>query len=212
MSHPIRSSLLALLALSALACSESIGGNDGTPPADLHFLRLMATAPSLCQDSVGAWFIKDPNGQDKEIALTFPEDGDPANCALLQTEDFLRLKIGKTSLLRRPDGLLIPNGDSVFVSAKWVGNDSILFQLQPTGLTFDPSQPAELKIEYGEAGEDLNDDGRSDNADSTVQHQLDIWRQENPGDPFFRIGTAHSEEDHEIEAKLNGFSRIAIAY
>lgn len=204
--------LIAAALVAAAACSDSHSESPGTPGSQLTFLRLSPTAPALCNDSTGAWFIKDPDGQDQEIALVFPENGEPANCALGQTEDFLRLKLKKISLLRRPDGNLISDGDSVFISVKWVGNDSILFDMQPSGLLFDPANPAELRIHYTEAGDDLNDDGTVDGGDDLVETELDIWRQERPGDPFFRVGTAKSEATNEVEANLNGFSRFALAY
>jgi len=205
--------LPAAVALVAVACSDSsISSGGGTPPAELSYLRLAPTAPPLCADSTGAWFAKDPNGQDQEIALQFPESGNLADCPAGSKEDFLRLKLNKLSLLRRPDGTLISNGDSIFISVKWVGNDSILFELRPSGLQFDPAVPAVLKIEYGEAGPDLNRDGSIDGADDVVEDKLDIWRQERLGDPFFQVGTGKIEETNEIEAKLNGFSRFALAY
>lgn len=205
--------LLAVMALTAAACSDSShSSGPGTSASDLTFLLLANTAPPLCADSTGAWFVKDPAGEDKEIALQFPESGNLADCALGSTKDFLRLKIAKLSLLRWPDNTLISNGDSVFISVKWVGNDSILFELKPSGLQFSLSDPAELKIEYAEAGEDLNDDGNVDIEDEEVEHLLDIWRQERPGDDYFRVGTAKIEDSNEIEAELNGFSRFAIAY
>ena len=204
--------LLAAL-VAAAACSDSTGGGGvGTPPGNLNYLRLASNAPPLCADSAGAKFGKDPNGQDQEIALFFPVSGNLADCAGGATKDFLRLKLKSTSLLRYPDGNLIADGDSVFISVKWVGSDSILFDLQPTGLLFDPQDPAELKIEYGEASDDLNHDSHVDGEDSTIEQHLDIWRQERPGDDFIRVGTAKSEDAKEIEAKLNGFSRYAIAY
>lgn len=203
--------LLAVMALTAAACSDS-SNSPGTPGPDLTFLLLANTAPPLCADSTGAWFVKDPAGEDKEIALKFPESGNLADCASGSTEDFLRLKIAKLSLYRRPDSTLISNGDSVFISVKWVGNDSILFELKPSGLQFSLSDPAKLKIEYGEAGPDLNDDNVVDGEDDAVEHRLDIWRQERPGDDYFRVGTGKIEDSNEIEAELNGFSRFAIAY
>lgn len=205
--------LMAAAMVTVAACSDSSNSSSGgTPAGDLSFLRLTDTAPALCSDSTGAWFVKDPNGQDKQIALTFPEEGIPGNCALNKTEDFLKLDVKKLSLLRRPDNTLISNGDSVFISVKWVGNDSILFDMQPSGLLFDPANPPELRIEYGEAGDDLNGDGTFNGADSVAERKLDMWRQERPGDPFFRVGTAKSEDFNEIEARLNGFSRYALAY
>ena len=203
--------ILALAALTATAaCSDSTGGGGGgRPPASLNVISLSGTAPTLCADSVGGWVHRDPAGQDAEFALVFPESG--VGCGG-STEDFLRLKIGKDALRNRPDGSAIAVGDSVFVSVVWVGADSILFRLEPSGLTFDPANPADLKIEYGEAGDDLNDDGVVNAADTTIENALDIWRQEHPTDDFVRVGTAKLEDENEIEAKLNGFSRYAIAY
>jgi hypothetical protein len=93
-----------------------------------------------------------------------------------------------------------------------VSVDSILFELQPTGLKFNPDVPAELRIHYDQADDDLNDDGGVDEEDDLVEQELDIWRQEAPGEPFVRVGTAKSEELEEIEAELTSFSRYAIAY
>jgi len=190
-------------------CSDSTGegggGGNGAPTP----LLLAATAPDLCADSTGAWFKKDPAGQDSTIALVFPEVGSDCQGS---TEDFIRLTLKKTSLWRYPDGNLIADGDSVFISLKWVGNDSILFELKPSGLQFDVDNRAELKIEYGEAGDDLNGDGDVDSEDAEIEHRLDIWRQAQPGDPFVRVGTGKIEDSNEIEAKLTGFSRFMIAY
>jgi hypothetical protein len=205
-----RTLLGAALAAAAAACAESTGTGGGTPTGDLNFLLLANAAPALCNDSAGAWFVKDSGGGRQEIALSFPENG--ATCGSGSTHDFLRLRIGGSSLQRRPDSTLIKWGDSVFISVKWAGRDSILFDLKPTGLLFDPLDPAELRIEYDECGSDLNRDGRTDSEDDDVETRLDIWRQERPGDPFVRVGTARSEENKEIDAKLNGFSRYAIAY
>jgi hypothetical protein len=204
---------LLAVALVASACTDSTGGGTTRPPTDLTVIRLAPTAPPLCSDSVGAKFGKDPNGQDQEIALVFPQSGNLADCTVAgMTEDFLRLKLKPLSLLRRPDSSLIANGDSVFIYVKWVGSDSILFDLQPSGLIFDPTVPAQLRIEYGEAGNDLNHDNRVDAEDTTIEHELDLWRQEHPGDPYVRVGTGKAEDTNEIEARLNGFSRYAIAY
>ena len=135
-------------------CSDSTGG--GTiivPPGNLNYLHVASTAPPLCADSVGEWFVKNPSGSDHELALTFPENGDSLNCASGNTEDFIRLKVDKDGLSERPDGSAIADGDSVFISIVWVGGDSVLFHLTPTGLAFDPAKPTELKISFGQTEE-----------------------------------------------------------
>jgi len=211
MTNRVCWTLMATAALAATGCSDSANDSGGgTPPSGLSFLQLADTAPPLCADSTGAYFIK--NGEDKTIRLVFPQSGQVADCASGPTSDFASLEVNKLSLMRRPDGTLISDGDSVFISLKWVGNDSILFEFQPTGLLFDPSEAPELKINYTQASNDLNHDGHEDGEDSDIETRLDIWRQERPGDPFFRVGTGKIESQNEIEAKLNGFSRFALAY
>jgi hypothetical protein len=195
-------------AIAVAGCSESTGegGGGNTPPTAL---LLAATAPQLCADSTGAWFKKDPAGQDSAIALVFPEAGSTCQGT---TEDFARLELKNISLLRYPDGNLIANGDSVFISLKWVGNDSILFELKPSGLQFDEDNPAKLKIEYDEASDDLDHDNDVDAEDQDIEHRLDIWRQARPDTAWVKIGTGKIEDSNEIEAKLFGFSRFMIAY
>lgn len=202
--------LLTLTALiaGAAACADSNGGGDGgpVPPGDLTFIRLAPTAPVLCADTVRFWAKK---GVGVEAALVFPEPGHTCNES---TEDFVRLKLDAQSLLAYPDGTLFQAGDSVFITLAWVGNDSILVHLEPTGLLFDPAQPAELKIEYAEVNGDFDDDGDNDADDDSIEQQIDIWRQPTLLDDYTRVGTAKFEDNDEIEAELNGFSRYALAY
>ena len=57
-----------------------------------------------------------------------------------------------------------------------------------------------------------NEDGDVDEEDDHIETILGIWRQEQPGDPFVRLGSVKVEDQEELEAKLTGFSRYAIAY
>jgi hypothetical protein len=207
MRHLVRGILGVSLGLS-LACSDSTSSDGGgtRPPSQLTFLTLSPAAPLLCESSISFWAYR---GRGVDTALQFPEDG--VNCQGSR-EDFLRLKIDQAGLQAYPDGTPFQPGDSVLITMSWVGNDSILFHLEPTGLLFDPTRPAELKIDYGEAGSDLNGDGSTDSEDDAVEHRLDIWRQPTLADDYVKVGVAKFEDSDEIEAKLNGFSRYAIAY
>jgi len=193
----------------AAGCSDSTGDGSVTrPPGQLNFILLSRAAPSLCDSSVSFWAVK--NGpQDAEGALEFPEDG--VNCAGSR-EDFVRLKIKKESLQLYPDGTPFQDLDSVLVTLTWVGSDTIMFHLEPTGLVFDPAHPAELTIEYDHTNGDLDDDGDVDADDARIEQRMGLWRQPTLADPFTRIGSVKFEDLDEIEAKLNGFSRYAIAY
>ncbi len=203
--------LLAITALlgGAAACSDSNGGGGGgsVPPGELTFIRLAPTAPTLCADTVRFWAKR---GVGIEAALVFPEPGDDCNGS---TEDFVRLKLDAQSLAAYPDGTPFQAGDSVFITLAWVGNDSILVHLEPTGLVFNPAQPAKLKIEYVHTNGDFDEDGDSGDAeDDSIEHQIDLWRQPTLVDDYTKVGTAKFEDTDEIEADLNGFSRYALAY
>jgi hypothetical protein len=201
--------LTSAMLLGVFACdSSTTGGNPPVPADSLSFIRLAPTAPPLCADTVSALFTK---GVDQQIALAFPESGNLADCPN-NTEDFVRLKLDAQSLLKYPDGTPFQNGDTVTITLAWVGSDSILFHLEPTGLTFSSQHKAELKIEYGKAGDDLDQDGNTTAADTLIENQIDIYREPTLGAGYTKVGTAKLEDENEIEAKLTGFSRYAIAY
>ncbi|HEX5817894.1 MAG TPA: hypothetical protein VFY20_03395 [Gemmatimonadales bacterium] len=201
---------LSLGVLGVAACgddsSDTPGPDDpGTtrPPEELSILRLAADAPPLFENSVTFWAVR---GEDREGRLYF-SDGQGQ-----RGEEYLRLRIGSSSLLARPDGTPIAAGDSVQITVTVVDPTQILFQFAPEGLTFSSSSPAELDIEYDEAGDDLNDDGSVDDEDDDVESRLGVWRQATVGQPFVRLGSAVIEDLREIEAELTSFSRYAIAY
>jgi hypothetical protein len=195
---------LVAAALLVTACGSSDPGDDDIrPPGELSIIRLAATSPPLW-NPVDSFYAK--KGVDREVSIFF-QDGVGG-----QGEEYLRLRVDAPTLLERPDGTPFAVGDSILIKVSVVSPDSILFELQPTGLKFDPDVPAELRIHYDHADDDLDDDGDVDTEDDLVEDQLDIWRQEAPGEPFVRVGTAKSEELEEIEAELTGFSRYAIAY
>jgi hypothetical protein len=195
--------LAAAIVAGATACSDSTGsGQVVKPPAALNYVHLAATAAQPCADSVGTWFHKAANGSDEELALQFPSAGAPTDCSG-ETEDFIRLKLDRQALSKLPNGTPIADGDSVFISIVWAQGDSVLFHLQPTGLVFDPSHQAELKISFGETDQA---------SDTTIVKQLAVWRQALPTDDFVKLSTTRLDVEQELEVKLNGFSRYAIAY
>ena len=72
--------------------------------------------------------------------------------------------------------------------------------------------PAQLKIEYGEADGDYNEDGQVNGTDAAIKTQLAIWRQEQLGQNYMSVSTVNVEELDECNADLTGFTRYAIAY
>ena len=197
----------ALAAGVALGCASDTTGPIVRPPGQLNILHLATTAPPLWNRDTVITCVK---GQGCEGRIFFQDSvGDPG-------EEFARLTLDQASLLRHPDGTAINDGDTVNITMSVVG-DSVMLEFAPAGLRFDPAHPAKLVIEYGEAGdsvpEDFNGDGTpGDAGDDAIEQMLSVWREELPGDPFVKIGTAKIESLNEVEADLTGFSRYALAY
>jgi hypothetical protein len=199
-------SLIFLALLAGLgACSDSTNpGDTNKPPAQLTVVRLASSSAPLFNSPDSFYAVK---GEDRELRIDFQ---DPATGGA--GEEFLRLRVRPGSLLSRPDGTPFAAGDSVLITVRVVDPTQILFEMEPSGLTFDPAEPAELKIHYDHANHDFNDDGTIDVFDARLKSQLAIWKQELPTDPFVRLGSVNVEESEEINADVLGFTRYAIAY
>ncbi len=126
--------------------------------------------------------------------------------------EFLRFTVGRNSLLARPDGRAFANGDTITITIRVIDPARILFEMQPAGLTFSPADPAELRIRYQAAGDDLDRNGRHDVEDDSLETHLGIWRQAIPGAPFVRLPSSVSHAHRDIRTDVTEFSRYAIAY
>jgi hypothetical protein len=182
--------LMALPLALALACSDSGGPDDGgddtvKPPSDLTILRLAEGSPSLFSTEVSFYAVR---GENREGEISFVDDEHPGEPG----EKYLELRVDAEALSARPDGTPIGDGDSVLITV--------------------PSRPAELRIHYNHADDDLDEDGDVDVDDETLELTIGIWRQENDGDPFERLGSLLVDNLEEVEAELGGFSRYALAY
>jgi hypothetical protein len=199
--------LIALLA-GLEACSDSTStsippGDTNKPPADLTIVRLAATSPPLFNSPDSFYAVK---GEDRELRIYF------RGASGTQGEEFLRLRVRRESLLSRPDGTPIAAGDSVLITVRVVDPAEILFEMEPSGLSFNSAEPAELKIHYNHADHDFNEDGMVDAFDASLKSRLAIWRQETVGGSFQRLGSVNVEGLEEINADILGFTRYAIAY
>lgn len=197
---------LLVLAAVAAGCSDAGGPDTGgvKPPGELTIIRLPAGSPPIW-NPVDSFYAR--KGTDREIRIYFTNsDGTGPD------HEYLRFRVDAPSLLARPDGTLFQVGDSILITVRVTDPELIQFEFEPAGLTFSPSAPAELKIEYGETEGDLDDDGDVDADDDTIEQVMAIWRQEQPGQSYVKIGSVKFEELEEIEADILGFTRYAIAY
>jgi hypothetical protein len=203
--HPVRRLLLAVLAGAGASCSDSgaPNGDNTKPPSDLNVVHVAPSSTSLLNSSA-SFYAK--RGEDREVQIFFQDQTGG------EGEEYLRLRVDAGSLLALPNGLPILPGDSVLIQVSVVDPTEMLFDLEPTGLKFNPAAPARLTIHYDHAGGDLNDDGVSDGQDISIERTLGIWRQETLTDPFVRLTSVLTIETDEAEAELTGFSRYALAY
>ncbi|HEU4647561.1 MAG TPA: hypothetical protein VFS33_00780 [Gemmatimonadales bacterium] len=193
-SRPFRAALLGLLGVAAASCSDSTAPADTRPPSALTFLQLKVSSPPLLANSITFAACE---GQQAEGQLFF-DDGSGH-----EGEEFARLKLDSHSLLAHPDGTPFAPGECIDITmSKDPASTDIMVQLEPSGLKFDSSHPAELRLDYGEA----------EDVDPIVLARVGIWRQEKPSDPFVLIGSAIQTDLLKFRANLTGFSRYALAY
>jgi hypothetical protein len=198
--------LLVLLVFGALiGCDDSTGPEERLD-TELTFVRPAGDAPPLATITQSLLVTRGQNSEIRMFYRSRPGRND--------STEFLRLKFDSRTLLRRPDGTQIQDGESVLVTVTAVNIATRLeVNLEPAGLRFDPNRPAELKIEFDEADHDFDEDGvTGDSDDDRIEAQLGIWRRETELDPWTRLSTRIRVDDDDVEADLTGFSNYALAF
>lgn len=186
--------MIALLVTAA--CSEGPSEpNNGVDEDDLHFLKFKS-ASAITVRQASFWAVK---GQNRELEMNYA-DG----------EEFLEFEVRSQSLLRRPDGRIFLNGDSILISVTLDPNNRVIVDFQPSGLLFNPLDPARLEINYKGADDDIDGDGDEDARDAALELSLRIWQQERPGLPWLPLATLRIDED-DVEARVLSFTGFAMA-
>jgi hypothetical protein len=196
--------VVSLLVLFVIACSNSTGADDTRTTADLHFLRPAAAAPPLATSSVTFTATR---GQNSEATIYYaPRPGEA------EPEKFLEFKIPNDGLAQRPDGTPITQGQSVQITITVIDPSKLIVEFQPSGLRFTPDKPAELRIHFAETDDDLDDDGDVDLNDAVLEAQLSLWRQEQAGQPWTKLGSLVVHDLEEVRGELSGFTNYVVAY
>ncbi len=175
------------------------------PEAQLSFLRF-APGATLSKDSVSFWAVR---GKDRDVSLYFR----PA-AGKTDSVRFLRFKVGGAALLRRPDGTPFAFGDSIRITIRVRDSARVITEYLPSGLVFNPAEPAELRLDFKNCDEDYNRDGAVNQADSLRIAEFAIWKQEFAGQPWVKLSSRAevSGDLREIEAQILSFTNHAIAY
>ncbi|HEU4996436.1 MAG TPA: hypothetical protein VFT29_16575 [Gemmatimonadaceae bacterium] len=199
---PTRQLTLAALGALIVACSDSSG--PAQQRLDVNFLRPALTAPPVANPVV-AFYAK--KGQDVEAIMWYRKDADRPD-----STEFMRFRLQDNSLLARPDGSAFAPGDSVLITITLADPQRLIIDMQPSGLRFSPVKPAELKLSFEEADEDLNEDGVVNEADGAIVGQFAIWKRERPGDPWLKLSSLVEIGTYDVKAFINGFTGYAIAW
>ncbi|MFN2566089.1 MAG: hypothetical protein ABR499_13920 [Gemmatimonadaceae bacterium] len=205
MNRPLKFALLALAPIVLfIGCNEATSPDVARPSEALNFLRPAPGAPAIADTVVSFWAKR---GEDREVRMRYaPSPGSS------EMEDFLRLSVPAAALERRPDGSAFAVGDSVLITVRVVDPVRMVFDFQPSGLRFSAKSPARLRIEYGEADDDIDGDGDVDDRDLSLETQLSVWRQEAPGQLWYKVASVVFDDLEDVEADILGFSGYALAY
>lgn len=152
--------------------------------------------------SVSFWAVR---GQTRSVRIDY-EGAD-------QSGSFLEFTVPEGALLQAPDGSLYAEGDSVYIT---IGLDpvSYIVDLEPTGLVFSASLPAELQLWYDGAGSDFDGDGEeNDEDDAYIENELlGIQYRVDPDNPWTAIGSNHSAGSNRFQVNLYHFSGYAVSW
>ena len=200
----MRRLLLAFVTLAMAACSNSSGPGNTPARATLNVVLQDSTYKPLLS-ATGSFWAK--MGEGRRVRLVYQGYAPTDSGA-----EFLRFDVPADGLYRKPDGTAFAAGDSIRITVTVVDPKRFLFDFQPSGLQFNPSDPARLRVEYHHADPDFNGDGSVDSSDANIEGLLSLWRREPPDSLWFQMAAVKSVELEQFDADVLRFSQYAIAW
>jgi hypothetical protein len=200
----MKRSMTTLLAvgLGLAACGDPAGPELEEKPEDqLVIVRFDTARFQTAQRSGSFWAVR---GEERRLELRYADSSGPGG------PEFLEFRVRDESLLRRPDGTAFQEGDSILITVNVDPGGRFVFDFQPSGLEFNPLEPAELEVNTELADQDLNGDGVVNEADDRIKQGLSIWKQEASGAPWLQLQSLRIRE-HEVRADVTGFTGFACA-
>ncbi|HVH67414.1 MAG TPA: hypothetical protein VM716_06065 [Gemmatimonadales bacterium] len=199
----MRRLLLGWMALVGAACN-STSGPQVAPRAALNFVDQDSTYKPLLSTRA-QFYVR--VGVGRQVRLVYQGTAPTDSGA-----EFLRFEVPNDGLYLKPDGTPFGPNDSIQITITVVDPKRFLFDFQPSGLQFNPNDPARLKVEYQYADKDYNGDGVVDSTDVRIEGELDLWRREPPDTLWFTIGAVKFEQLQEFDANILSFSQYAVAW
>jgi hypothetical protein len=205
-----RSALVCALALSA-ACSSSpsepvapLAPTVGDSSLLVNALRPAVGAPTIANPVV-SFYAK--VGEDRQAFMYYRKRATRNDSTV-----FLRFRVRRDALLARPNGSSFAPGDSILITMTLVDPERLIVNFAPSGLRFSSANPAELKMNFFETDDDLDDDGSVDTRDTAIQTLLAVWKREGPSLPWVKQLSRLTASTEEIETDVVGFTDYVIAW
>ena len=169
-------------------------GTTQSSPDDPTFLMASSSAPAIANPVITFWAKK---GVDTTVFMYYH-----ARPGHHDSTTFMRFRVRSKSLVTRPDGSLLANGDSLLITVTLANAAALQLDFQPSGLQFSSHDQAVLEMSYGEA---------APFGVGNVQ-ALSIWKRESPLDPWLRLSSVVIDGTDDVQADIAGFTGYAMAY
>jgi hypothetical protein len=229
----IKKMLLPMLLLGAIACNDANApvlddAPESTSRVSLNHLRwaatpqFSATAGSefgevpLAEPQWGAlldggsdytvsfWAV---NGEKRNIDIHYEEIDDSYD-----DDDGRFLKLEITDVVALADGTPVAEGDSVLITVT-VNSETLVADLQPSGIQFGTQDLAKLEMFYGGADPDYNVDAVVNSYDTYIETDLmGMWVKTAPTTPWGLLSATHDLEKKVFKGHLEHFSEYAISW
>lgn len=182
----------------------SLSGESGDPSANV--LRQAPSAPPFESYEVSFWAVRGIKaGVEVHYTATMGGDGDiPPR--------FLKFQVPARGLLAGPDGIRFARGDSVLIT---LTIDPVEFRVDfaPSGLVFDPRDPAILKLAYKYVDEDVDKDGDVDADDRAIlDSALTAFHYETVDSPWSTVPSHNDIEIRTVKVFVPHFSGFAVSW
>ncbi len=163
-------------------------------------VKVDPNAPPLERMEATFWIVR---GEWREVEIRYAAPGYSGKC--------IRFIVPPDAPLRHPDGRVFQQGDSALVTLRVIDPELYLFEFDPDGLRFNPAAPARVEIRYAWIAADANGDGVVNSLDQNFVKTFTLWRQERVTQPWVEVPSERDEENQEIHADVDGFTRYMLA-
>lgn len=167
-------------------------------------------APALETYQAQFWAIE---GEDRKFEIRYATDGHGHD----DDDDdegpvFWRLHLKEHSLVTRLGGTALSHGDSLLISVT-VDSSRLVVDMEPSGLQFNPDEPATLTLFYGWADPDLDRDGDVDGEDRTIgDNYLGIWFRADEQSGWESVNASHDREKRRFRMSILHFSGYTVSW